>query len=202
MAVGALALFGVFFLWVFIVRSVIQKRRTGDSGIRSGMLRAKLLSAEGLAGWMLVLAFVAAVGAPVAELGGLSPLTTNRLVRGAGASLAVIGIVFTVVSQIDMGAQWRVGVDTREKTELVRTGAFRFVRNPIFTAMVAVAGGLALMVPNPISIAGILLFVAAIQLQVRFVEEPYLRETHGSAYTSFTAQVGRFVPRLGRTRVQ
>lgn len=37
-----------------------------------------------------------------------------------------------------------------------------------------------------------------IGVQVRLVEEPYLRRTHGVAYTDYAARVGRFLPRLGR----
>jgi len=39
----------------------------------------------------------------------------------------------------------------------------------------------------------------SLELQVRAVEEPYLRRTHGTAYERYVAQVGRFVPALGRT---
>jgi hypothetical protein len=40
--------------------------------------------------------------------------------------------------------------------------------------------------------------VAAVQLQVRAVEEPHLRATHGDAYAAYAARTGRFVPRIGR----
>ena len=44
----------------------------------------------------------------------------------------------------------------------------------------------------------VLLLVAAVQLQVRVVEEPYLRRVHGRVYRGYAARVGRFVPGLGR----
>jgi protein-S-isoprenylcysteine O-methyltransferase Ste14 len=42
------------------------------------------------------------------------------------------------------------------------------------------------------------LTVAAIQMQVRAVEEPYLLRTHGDNYAAYAARVGRFLPGLGR----
>ena len=39
---------------------------------------------------------------------------------------------------------------------------------------------------------------AAVQLQVRVVEEPYLLATHGKTYAAYAARVGRFVPGAGR----
>ena len=39
--------------------------------------------------------------------------------------------------------------------------------------------------------------VAAVQLQVRVVEEPYLRAVHGAAYDAYAARAGRFLPGIG-----
>ena len=44
------------------------------------------------------------------------------------------------------------------------------------------------------------LIPVALELQTRFVEEPHLRRVHGAAYAAYAAQVGRFVPRVGRLR--
>ena len=42
--------------------------------------------------------------------------------------------------------------------------------------------GLALVVPNVLSAAMLVAFVVALEIQVRLVEEPYLRRVHGDAY--------------------
>ena len=42
--------------------------------------------------------------------------------------------------------------------------------------------GLTLMVPNLAAVAALLTLVAAVQLQVRAVEEPYLVAVHGEGY--------------------
>jgi hypothetical protein len=39
--------------------------------------------------------------------------------------------------------------------------------------------------------------VTGLELQVCFVEEPYLRRTHGSAYLRYAARAGRFIPGVG-----
>lgn len=48
-----------------------------------------------------------------------------------------------------------------------------------------------------VSVAALVVLVAALEVQVRLVEEPYLRATHGPAYDSSRARVGRFVPGVG-----
>ena len=41
------------------------------------------------------------------------------------------------------------------------------------------------------------MIITGSQLQVRLIEEPYLRQTHGSGYVDYASRVGRFVPGLG-----
>lgn len=200
MAVAALVMFVVWFFVAFVVRSIIQKRTTGDSGIRTGGLRAAPGSLEWWAGWIFVLALVAGFAAPVAEIAGYEPVTTNPWLRGTGVVVALIGIVATFLAQMNMGAEWRIGVDADERTGLVTTGAYRAVRNPIFTAMIVAAIGLAMMVPNPVSIAAAMLLVVAVELQVRFVEEPHLGHLHGAEFRAYASRVGRLLPGVGRMR--
>jgi protein-S-isoprenylcysteine O-methyltransferase Ste14 len=91
-------------------------------------------------------------------------------------------------------------VDASETTTLVHTGTFGPVRNPLYTAMLTFDFGMALLTPNFVTIAGFILAVIALELQVRRVEQPYLRDKHGAAYRGHTANVGRFVPGVGLIR--
>jgi protein-S-isoprenylcysteine O-methyltransferase Ste14 len=200
MAVLALALLAAWLLLVAGLRTGIQLRRTGDAGAphfrdRPGSPQwwARLLSAVG---------FACAVAAPLAELAGLEPIAIldRSPVRAAGVMLAVLGIAATLAAQLAMGASWRPDVDPDARTALVTGGPFRLVRNPIFTATAATATGLALLVPNLVAAAMLVCFVAALQLQVRLVEEPYLARVHGTAYDRYAARTGRFLPWIGRQR--
>src|SRR5699024_9683904 len=108
--------------------------------------------------------------------------------------------VLVLVSQTAMGTSWRIGVDEEERTELVTRGIFALVRNPVFTGMGVLLAGQALVVPSAISVADLAVFVAAVQVQVRTIEEPYLVRTHGAAYPSYTTRTGRFVPLVVKQR--
>jgi hypothetical protein len=50
------------------------------------------------------------------------------------------------------------------------------------------------MVPNPVALAGFVTLLVALQLQVRVVEEPYLRSLHGAADARCASVTGRFLP--------
>jgi protein-S-isoprenylcysteine O-methyltransferase Ste14 len=118
--------------------------------------------------------------------------------RVVGIVVGVAGLPLIVAAQETMGASWRIGVDPEERTELVTAGVFRLSRNPIYTGMVAMAVGVALMVPNRLSVAAVGLYVLVVELQVRGVEEPYLRGWHGSNYEGWAATSGRFLPGVGK----
>lgn len=182
----------------FVLRTWLQWRRAGDSGFRG--ISGRPGSPEWLAGVAFVVALVAGVLGPVTVLLGLEPLRRldSPALAWAGLALAVVGIAATLATQLDMGTSWRIGVDEAERTDLVTTGAFAMVRNPIFTAMAITGAGLALMTPNVVAVAGFATLLVALQLQVRVVEEPYLFRTHGPGYAAYAATTGRFLPRLGR----
>ena len=197
----ALALLAVFGLLGFAWRAWLQRRRTGSTGFRG--ISGTIGSVEWIAAVGFAVALAVAVVGPLLQLcGAIAPLPGLQVdgIQIAGIALALLGIVLTVWAQLDMGESWRVGVDASETTALVHTGMFGRVRNPIYTAMLTFNFGIALLTPNFATIAGLILAVTALQLQVRRVEEPYLRDKHGAAYRDYTASVGRFVPGVGLIR--
>lgn len=195
MAATALVIEVVFFLLAFGLRSVIQYRRTGSTGLRIPGPDAGV--AERAGSLLFVVALVLIVAAPVAALRGWSTYDVPSWAQALGVVLAVAGSAATVWAQLDMGDSWRIGVDPTEQTELVTEGVYRAVRNPIFTAMVGATVGLALMVLSWVSVAAVVILVAGLEVQVRAVEEPYLASVHGDRYAQYRRSAGRFLPGVG-----
>jgi protein-S-isoprenylcysteine O-methyltransferase Ste14 len=199
MPIIALGLFAVFAALGFGWRSWEQRRRTGSTGFKG--ISGRPGSVEWLAGVGFVVAIAVGVIAPALQLFGVvAPLGVLHAtwIQTLGIVVATAGIVATVYAQLDMGDSWRIGVDPTETTTLVRSGVFAVVRNPIFTAMMVFGFGVTLVTPNLVALIGFVLLVTTIELQVRAVEEPYLRAVHGDAYRAYLADVGRFVPGVGR----
>jgi protein-S-isoprenylcysteine O-methyltransferase Ste14 len=193
----ALGLLVLYLALAFGVRIALQLRRTGSTGIAvlsgppiEALSGGLLLGAIALGGSNPVLALIDAVE-PLDGLDGTAAHT-------AGLTLCVLGIAGTFLSQLQMGPSWRIGIGETERTDLVTRGLFARVRNPIYTSMVIAWTGFALLVPTWLGIGAVPLVVAALELQVRFVEEPHLLRSHGDAYRAYAAQVGRFLPGLGR----
>lgn len=187
----------VFFALAFGWRSWVQWRRTGSTGFIRPRRDAGGAELAGSIGFVAALALL--IGAPVAELVGMARFEAldTRPVAIAGVVLCSVGIALTLVAQLSMGDSWRIGVEPTERTDLVTDGVFAYVRNPIFTAMLIAAVGLLLLVPNVLSAAAVLVLLGALQVQVRLVEEPYLRTTHSVAYQDYARHTGRFIPAVG-----
>jgi protein-S-isoprenylcysteine O-methyltransferase Ste14 len=179
----------------------LQRRRTGSTGFNGISRRLGPLGV--LASVAFVFAMVLGLAAPLLQLIGVItplPILDHGCVHAAGLVLAPIGLAATFYAQLDMGDSWRIGVDFGEATTLVGSGTFAFVRNPIFAAMLVFMFGEALLAPNFVGIAAAVVFLVSVELAVRFVEEPYLLRVHGDAYRDYAAEVGRFVPGIGRIR--
>ena len=81
-------------------------------------------------------------------------------------------------------------------TKLVVTGLYRYVRNPIYIAVVAVIFGQALVFGEwRLLWYGALLWLF-FHLWVLMLEEPALKQTFGAEYESFRTNVPRWIPRL------
>ena len=79
---------------------------------------------------------------------------------------------------------------------LVVTGLYRHVRNPIYAALVAVILGQAVLFGDwRLLLYGALVFVA-FHIFVLAYEEPTLRESFGAEYETYCANVPRWIPRL------
>jgi protein-S-isoprenylcysteine O-methyltransferase Ste14 len=197
----ALAIYVLYLGLAFGVRTALHRRQTGSSGFHG--ISGRLGSAEWTGGVMFVVAILLGFLAPVLDLlGVVDPVgALNRnAVNYAGAALALSGLALTLYAQGAMGESWRIGVSDDEQTTLVTTGPFASVRNPIFGAMLPTSLGLVLVLPNWVSITGFAALVAALELQTRFVEEPYLLRVHARQYSDYAARAGRFIPLIGRLR--
>lgn len=193
----ALALSVAFLTAVFGWRPFLQHRRTGDHGYRGFSGSASLI--ERVSGLLLLASLIVFLAAAGLALAGAVPTSVlPGWLLPVGVVLMGAGFAMTLASQRAMGVSWRVGVEPGERTELSREGLFGAVRNPVFSAIAVFFIGFSLVVPNILSLAGILLGWVGIELQVRRIEEPHLRRVHGRAYAEYARTVGRFFPGVGR----
>jgi len=195
---AAVLLQAMFVGLAFGLRTLLHVRRTGSTGFRAGVRRnpAELAGAGGI---VLAVA-LSLLGTALDATGHLEPSGKLDIaaVTWVGAVVATFGLALVLAAQASMGGSWRIGVDQQERTALVTEGLFSWSRNPIFLGMLVFWVAMAFLSPGVLSLAAVAVGFAAVQVQVRLVEEPYLLRMHGSAYAAYAARTGRLIPGLGR----
>lgn len=124
---------------------------------------------------------------------GLS-LPLSQPVRFAALGvLAVLGLVIGLPANARFT---RAGTDVKPwktTSAIVREGAFRFTRNPMYVGMALLYLGLALGLASAAALVLFPVLVLVIQTQVIAREERYLEGKFGDEYRSYKAAVRRWI---------
>ena len=117
--------------------------------------------------------------------------------------VSISASLITAGAGVLLHAVWRFAVEgrgtpspTAPTERLVVSGAYRYVRNPMYVAVASVIGGQALLSPSLGIMLYLALFAVAVTAFVHFYEEPTLRAAHGESYQRYQQAVPRWVPRL------
>ena len=185
-----------FFLVAFVGRSYLVWKRTGINpyvGRKSGR---PIDFIEGFYPVPLILILVTTLAFAFAPTiyQFATPIVwlDSWVVKTVGVALMILALIWTAVAQTQMGKSWRIGIDEKNKTELIDAGLFGVSRNPIFLGMRIALFGFFLALPNAVSLAATLLADVLMQTQVR-LEEEFLTKTHGESYIAFCARVRRWI---------
>lgn len=199
-ALVALLLCLVYLVAVLGVGSWRQWASTGRTGWVPVSGRSRL---EVIADVLFVVALALDLAAPTLALFGVSrPVATldRPLLHGGGVVLFIVSTAGAMASQRAMGSAWRTGIDRSRQEPLIVHGPFRLVRHPVYTTMLGASLASLMLVNNVPAVLGLIACLIALEVQTRAVEEPHLLDVHGQRYRRYAAQVGRFLPRLGRIR--
>ncbi len=133
-----------------------------------------------------------AAGIAATRLGMLSRASVPGLelpLAVAGAILVALAVAIWVMGAVVSKINAHV-----ERNELVTTGVYAWVRNPIYSAFliaclgaILIAGNLWLLVLTPIH-------WLALTLLMRHTEERWLTELHGIEYLGYCQRVNRVIP--------
>ena len=125
------------------------------------------------------------------------PLAHWALLRVVGIALVAVGVTvlmhaFTRFVVEGFGTPAPVAPTAR----LVVGGLYRYVRNPMYLAVVAVVVGQALLLWQPVLLVYGAIVCAAFVVFVLGYEEPTLRRQFGSSYEAYRHAVPAWLPRL------
>jgi protein-S-isoprenylcysteine O-methyltransferase Ste14 len=108
-----------------------------------------------------------------------------------GYCLLILALLWLIIAQYQMSNSWRIGIDEKNKTDLVTHGVFHFSRNPIFLGMILTLLGFFLLIPNALTFMIFCVGYFILQVQVR-LEEDFLTKSHGDIYLSYCKNTPRW----------
>jgi protein-S-isoprenylcysteine O-methyltransferase Ste14 len=114
-----------------------------------------------------------------------------------GIVVATLGLLLLVTCIVEFGHRGKGTLSPVDPPrELVVTGLYRWVRNPMYVGVSLMLFGEILISPS----WGLALYAAAFvtlaNLFIRAYEEPYLHRTFGKSYELYRRHVRRWLPRL------
>jgi len=106
----------------------------------------------------------------------------------------LLGGLLSWTSARALGRQWRVDAGLNPDHQLVRSGAYRVVRHPIYTSMFCVLLGTGFMItPLPIFLVSILVFIVGTEIRVR-IEDTLLASRFGDEFRNYQRAVSAYIP--------
>jgi protein-S-isoprenylcysteine O-methyltransferase Ste14 len=143
--------------------------------------------------WMWIAGPIAA-GFGVRSPRLLTPMYDLSIIRWIAVAIAAVAFALTRICWKQMGKSWRMGIDPNERTSLIVTGPYAYVRNPIYALSNVLMVATAVAVPTPLMIFAAAVHLLLLQWEARR-EERHLSQILGAEYDQYRAAVGRFVPR-------
>jgi protein-S-isoprenylcysteine O-methyltransferase Ste14 len=113
--------------------------------------------------------------------------------RWIAAAIGVACLALTMECWVRMGKNWSMAVMPDQKTELVTTGLYAYVRHPIYALSILLMLCSAAVVPTaPMAVVAVV--HVALMLAKARNEERFLLAAQGEAYARYCRRTGRFFP--------
>ena len=110
------------------------------------------------------------------------PHTT--LVYSLGLALCVIGVALAIWSRAILGANWSAQVQIKQGHELIQRGPYALIRHPIYTGLILLFAGNAVMVGDWRGVLAVAIVVVSFWRKY-LLEEKLMTQEFGQAYAEY-----------------
>ena len=119
----------------------------------------------------------------------------TNLVGTIGLSISIIGAIIACTSRYLLGNNWSLSVQRKEQHQLIQNGIYKIVRHPIYTGLLLLFIGNAIIVGDYRAIIAVLIVFISLCLKLK-KEEKLLAEVFGTEYTEYKNQTKALIPYL------
>jgi preprotein translocase subunit SecA len=163
----------------------------GDSAIARSESRASRFIHEILVGTAFLFLFLQIFP----HIPGLAHrfLPASTTLTTAGLILQVAMFILAIWARFHLGRYWRGVIAILVNHQLIRSGPYRLVRHPIYTAMLGMFVGTAMVSGGLCALLGVVLAAVAYWRKVR-IEEHYLHQVFGEEYAEYSRITPALIP--------
>lgn len=110
-----------------------------------------------------------------------------------GLTLAALGAAVALWSRVLLGKNWSIAVQQKEDHELIKRGPYRVVRHPIYSGLLLLFTGHALIVGDYRAILAVIIVFVSFWFKLK-KEEDVLTKVFGDRYTQYKKETKAIVP--------
>jgi protein-S-isoprenylcysteine O-methyltransferase Ste14 len=165
-------------VWSLMARKAKPIRRRGSSTRR-------LLYQSLLWGALPLLFLPVRIGPP--------PFPESGISRALGVAITVAGLLVSLWARFSLGKQWSHIVSLKQDHELIVTGPYRWVRNPMYSGVLLMYLGTALYLDRWLALAAVLSKLLGFWRMI-WEEERMLKEEFPAAYADYRRRVPSLIP--------
>lgn len=111
----------------------------------------------------------------------------------AGLGLMTAATLFHVWARVHLGRNWTSEVAIQQDHQLVKSGPYRLVRHPVYTALIALSLGTAVVSGRIVSLLGATVFAVAYARKLR-LEEGGLSAAFGAQWDEYRRRSWALIP--------
>jgi protein-S-isoprenylcysteine O-methyltransferase Ste14 len=123
----------------------------------------------------------------------LPPTPQTLLACSIGAALCALGLFISIWSRRILGSNWSSDVLLRQGHQLIQTGPYRYARHPIYTGVLSMCLGTAIVMGGLNRLLGVAIIFAAFWIKLR-QEETLMMRQFPADYPSYKTRVKALIP--------
>jgi len=170
---------------IYFAASAFRVKRTVER--QNGLLRVLLLAA------LIVVIILLKRGTALSEYAGEVLWRQTLAVRIIADLITLIGLITMLWARVVLGGNWSANVTFKENHELIERGPYAFVRHPIYSGLLLMSIGTAIMYGRVGGFIVFIIFFMSLWLKSH-QEERLLTRHFPDAYPDYKARVKALIP--------
>lgn len=176
----------IYGLWVLFWLTWLAAARTAKRASQSRMRQFVILRVA----LFVIVILVSRLGA----FKGHHTIVSNSTLQGIGMGLFLIGLGLALWARVYLGRNWGTPMSEKVDTELVTTGPYRYIRNPIYSGLILAAIGTAVAVSWYWLVA--VVFMGTYFIYSATVEEHTMERLFPNDYPAYKHSTKMLIPYL------